>query len=217
MNEYRKPYPNELYHYGVKGMKWRQHKYSSAYEELMAQRNAVKSKHEAKRDRRDNMLRKLGINPNREPSSGFKKGWENDKSARYLNDQLKTFTREGQADARAREQFEKDSILLSPRGIKSRLNPTKGIVEDTYDVLTRNHDKNSLKSKINRAASKRVDDDYRALRPAGPELYKRFKDPAKKLAKRGKKYLDERVSYITKRSPMSKAAHRVRSRRKKNR
>lgn len=29
MNEHRKPYPNELYHYGVKGMKWKEHKYGN--------------------------------------------------------------------------------------------------------------------------------------------------------------------------------------------
>ncbi len=29
MNEHRKSYPNELYHYGVKGMKWKEHKYGN--------------------------------------------------------------------------------------------------------------------------------------------------------------------------------------------
>lgn len=68
MSTRRKPYPNELYHYGVKGMKWKEHKYGNLtaeeYYERVRQKLAQVRARTNKNDQKPTENRPSGKIPN---------------------------------------------------------------------------------------------------------------------------------------------------------
>ena len=187
MNNRREPYPNELYHYGVKGMKWRQRKHSSGYDALVEQRMRQKRKHKAKQSSIDSKLSRFGVHANREPSSGFRdaKNRREERTMHNLNEHLRQFTKEGFADQRAKKRFEVDETTRGSKAMYKALNPEQQVFDDVRDKFIRNHNKNSLRAKAKRAfnnASKTFKESYRV----GTPVYTAYKEAARRVRKRRK-------------------------------
>lgn len=152
MSTRRKPYPNELYHYGVKGMKWKEHKYGNLtaeeYYERVRQKLAQVRARTNKNDQKPTENRPSGKIPN-QTGVDYRKELANQEAKRQKQEAAR---KSAQMEIRRHREHAVDNIRRDLR--KATTGRSTGELSDKQRAAAKTKHENLEKSRQKAAYEK---------------------------------------------------------------